>query len=117
MSLRLLILSCWLAFLLGCGKKATLPPAPTASQDAGKSVLAPPSNRPPPTAGSTADDLQMATALSQMTQAVRKYAVEQRKAPKNLSEVAAAGYLSSVPVAPAGKQFAISQKLEVYLSP
>jgi hypothetical protein len=47
---------------------------------------------------------------------VRRFAAEQRKAPKTLDELVAAGYLSQVPEAPAGKQFAINQKLEVYLA-
>ncbi len=53
--------------------------------------------------------------LAELTQLVRRYAAEQRHAPKTLDELVTAGYLSQLPEAPAGKKFAISPKLEVYL--
>ena len=59
----------------------------------------------------------MATVLNELTQAVRKFGVEQRRVPKSLEEVAARGYLSSVPSAPAGKKFVIDKNLQVRLTP
>ncbi len=56
------------------------------------------------------------TQLAELTQLVRRYAAEQRRAPKSLDELVTAGYLPQLPEAPAGKKFAISPKLEVYLA-
>ena len=77
-----------------------------------------PSSSGPPESGApaTADEAQITAVLAELTQVVRRYAAEQRRAPKTLEELVAAGYLSQVPEAPAGKRFAINQKLEVYLA-
>jgi len=88
-------LACFLAFLIGCGKQKT--PSPPGAE-----------------AVSTVD--QVSTVLTELTQLVRKYSVEQRKAPKSLDELVAKGYLDSVPQAPNGKRFAINKDLQVYLS-
>ena len=58
----------------------------------------------------------MASVLAELTQAVRKYAAEQRRAPTTLEELVPGGYLSRVPEAPTGKHFAIDKKLQVYLT-
>jgi competence protein ComGC len=58
----------------------------------------------------------MAAVLSELTQVVRKYSVEQRRAPKSFDELVAAGYLSRVPEGPSGKKFAINKSLQVYLA-
>ena len=81
---------------VGCGK-------PSSSAPAGKDAAA-------------AAEAERATALAELTQVVRRFAAEQRRAPKSLEELVTAGYLSQVPEAPAGKRFAISEKLEVYLA-
>jgi len=57
----------------------------------------------------------MAATLVELTQVVRKYGMEQQRAPKTWEELVAKGYLSQVPQAPAGKKFAITKKLEVNL--
>ncbi len=80
-----------LALLIGCGKQ----PSPTESQASGST------NAPD---------------LTQLTQAVRKYAAEQQRAPKSLDELVSAGYLSSLPSAPQGKHLAINKSLQVYLT-
>jgi hypothetical protein len=54
--------------------------------------------------------------LSELTQAVRRYAAEQRKAPTSLDELVTEHYLPAIPQAPAGKRFAIDKKLQVYLA-
>lgn len=54
--------------------------------------------------------------IDQLTQTLRKYAVEQRRAPTNLDELVASGYLAAIPSAPAGKKFAIDKNLRVYLA-
>jgi hypothetical protein len=58
----------------------------------------------------------LAAIIAELTQTVRKYAAEQRKAPQTLDELVAAGYLSHLPVAPTGKRFGIDKKLQVYLA-
>ncbi|PYI84468.1 MAG: hypothetical protein DME26_13230 [Verrucomicrobia bacterium] len=63
-----------------------------------------------------AEEAQIAAVLNELTQAVRKYGVEQRRVPKTLEELVAKGYLSRVPEAPAGKKFAINKDLQVYLA-
>ena len=63
-----------------------------------------------------ADETQTAALLNELTQLVRRYGVEQQRAPKTLDELVANGYLASVPPAPAGKRFAIDKKLQVYLA-
>lgn len=69
--------------------------------------------------GGTGSDIEApdrARQLFELTQAVRRYGLEQRRAPKTLEEVAAAGYLKALPEAPQGKKFAINSKLEVYIA-
>jgi hypothetical protein len=57
-----------------------------------------------------------AAVLAQLTQALRKFSFEHRRVPKSFSEVAAAGYVSGMPQAPPGKQFAVNVKrVEVVL--
>ena len=70
-------------------------------------------------AGSTADaagasgaavDGSLPGTLSDLTQAVRRFGMEKRRVPKDLTEVISAGYLAELPPAPAGKKFAIDEK-------
>jgi hypothetical protein len=64
----------------------------------------------------TANMPDTTSVLSELTQAVRKYAAEQKKVPASLDELVANNYLPSIPEAPAGKKFAIDKKLQVYLA-
>ena len=89
-----------LATWVGCGRTSSSGPATPESGPA----------------AATADETQITAALAELTQVVRRYAAEQRRAPKTLEELVAAGYLSRVPEPPAGKKFAINAKLEVYLA-
>lgn len=52
----------------------------------------------------------MAPILAELTQAVRKYSVENRKVPQSLNEVVAAGYIRNLPQAPPGRSFRIDAK-------
>ncbi len=70
---------------------------------------------PPASTGAT-NQAQTDLELQQLTQAVRKYAVEQRRAPATLNELVTNGYLAAIPSAPAGKKFAIDKNLQVYLA-
>lgn len=54
--------------------------------------------------------------LAELTQAVRKFAVEQRAAPTTLDELVAKGYLDRIPPAAKGKRYAINKNLQVYLA-
>ena len=89
-----------LATAAGCGKpSSSVPPTPA----------------PLPQAAA-AEEAELTAALGELTQVVRRFAAEQRRAPKTLDELVAQGYLSRVPKPPAGKKFAINKKLEVYLT-
>ncbi len=59
---------------------------------------------------------QVATTLAELTQTVRKFAVEQRQVPKTLDELVARGYLETIPAAPQGKKFTIDENLQVHLA-
>jgi hypothetical protein len=57
-----------------------------------------------------------APMLAQLTQLLRRFSAEHRQVPKSLNDLVAAGYLTALPAAPAGKQFAIEPKhLQVVL--
>ena len=93
--------------IIGCSKE---------SEQRG-AVEAPPPAVATESPGAAASDAhQIATTLAELTQAVRKYGAEKQKAPKDLNELVAAGYLASIPPAPAGKKYAIDQRMQVYLA-
>ncbi len=55
-------------------------------------------------------------ALVTLTQALRKYSLENRRVPASLNELVQAGYVHTMPTAPRGKKFAINPKrMEVVL--
>jgi hypothetical protein len=62
-----------------------------------------------------APEPDISKTLDRLTQAVRKYAAETRSEPKSLNDLVAAGYLSELPEAPAGKKFVIDGNLRVQL--
>jgi competence protein ComGC len=113
-----LLMACLLATLVGCGQqKSASPPPGQPTADGAVSKREPSVAKPEVDAAATAaDKAQIAAVLNELTQAVRKCAVEQRRAPKNLEDLVANGYLSSVPPAPAGKKYAIDKNLQVYLA-
>jgi Fic family protein len=57
----------------------------------------------------------VAATIADLTQAVRKFAVEQRQTPKTLEELVTRGYLERIPAAPPGKRYAIDKQLKVFL--
>jgi hypothetical protein len=108
-----LMLRCilWLIpiLLVACSKKVEqVTEAPAAAAQAQTSTEE--------SAVSTLDANQVAAMLAELTQVVRKYGAEKQRVPKDLNEIVAAGYLPSVPSAPAGKKFAINKQMEVYLA-
>ena len=95
--------------LVACSKKAeqaTETPTDPAQTSAVESAVA----------AVQGDANQVATTLAELTQVVRKYGAEKQRVPKDLNELVAAGYLPSVPTAPAGKKYAINKQMEVYLA-
>ena len=48
--------------------------------------------------------------LVELTKQVRRYAFEKRKLPENLEDLVSAGYVRSIPPAPAGKKYSIEAK-------
>jgi hypothetical protein len=48
--------------------------------------------------------------LGQLTRLLRRYTVEKQQVPKDLRELVGAKYLTSLPVAPAGRRFVIDRK-------
>ena len=61
-------------------------------------------------ARSEASGAELAAALGELTQALRKYSFEHHRLPKTFNEVVAAGYVNNVPQAPPGKKFEIDPK-------
>ena len=81
----------------------------------GKQTPAPSSSTPPSASTSVANESDTAKTLERLTQAVRKYSAETRSEPKSLNDLVAAGYLSELPEAPAGKKYVIDGNLRVQL--
>jgi hypothetical protein len=94
------VLACACIAFSACGKK------PAAS---------PSSQQTSPTSNAAASESDASKTLDRLTQAVRKYAAETQSAPKSLNDLVAAGYLTELPEAPAGKKFIIDQNLRVQL--
>ena len=106
--------------LAGCGKsRESSPHTPASTTDpsqGGKSDAATATEQPSVANGSTAvarsgaSDTEIAAALAELTQALRKYSFEHQRMPKTFGEVVAAGYVKQMPQAPAGKKFEIDPK-------
>jgi hypothetical protein len=64
------------------------------------------------TSTTAASEQDLGPTLAELTQAVRKYSAEQRRAPESLNELVSAGYLNQLPSAP-GKRFFIDKDLKV----
>jgi len=73
-----------------------------------------------PACGKKGDTAQADTSTSpeitELTKEVRRYSFEKRKLPQKVEDLVAAGYIQSIPPAPAGKKYAIDTKrVEVIL--
>ncbi|MSU63349.1 MAG: hypothetical protein EXS31_13295 [Pedosphaera sp.] len=102
------IVVCVITLGTGCGSHSQPPAAST--------VKNPSENISPESAAGEPGQTAIAAILDELTQVVRRYGAEQQRVPKTLEEVVAAGYLSRVPLPPAGKRFAINKNLQVYLA-
>jgi hypothetical protein len=101
-----LCLTCLFVLLLGCGKSSE----PSRSGDQNSPGAGLQTNQP---ANAQAG---IDAVLQDLTQRARRYGMEKMRAPADLSELVATGYLEQIPEAPAGKRFAIDKKLQVYLA-
>jgi hypothetical protein len=97
----------------GCGKKQ-LPEQPAKPADVSAATTAAATSNPAPVLNAivipetaAGDNSQV---LSALTQALRKYAVENKRMPQNFSEVVSAGYVRNLPAPPPGKKFEIDAK-------
>jgi hypothetical protein len=110
----------FLSLGLGCGRTPPSSGAETEPEPSAVDAAAQPSGGERLSGAgledANAEQARIAATLAELTQVVRKYSVEQRRAPKALEELVADGYLSQIPPAPSGKRFAINQNLQVYLA-
>lgn len=81
---------------IGCSKNSS----PTATTPAATNAAVPAVN----------PEANLANVLAELTQALRKYSVEQRKVPASLNDLIAAGYIKNPPQPPPGKNFGIDIK-------
>jgi hypothetical protein len=113
-------LTVWAVLITGCNKHQPTDDeaVPTTATSAPENGTAQPAAVRPRVAPVTIAPAEAdpGPTLAQLTVVVRRFAVERRQVPKSLNDVVAAGYLTALPAAPAGKQFAIEPKqLEVVL--
>lgn len=69
-----------------------------------------PSNSAESSSAAAISETDMSAVLASLTQVLRKYSFERKQLPATVEEIVAAGYLSAMPPAPAGKKFAIDEK-------
>jgi hypothetical protein len=132
MTIRLIAIVVVSFLFAGCGKK----PDNSSLSPATQSVVEPASGNQSPAAPSTATSTQpvpgdqsstapdlaqpaqgdMKSMLDELTWSVRQYCIANHSVPASLDEVAAAGFITNMPTAPAGKKFAIDpKKIQVVL--
>jgi competence protein ComGC len=58
-------------------------------------------------ADSSQTEAQASPEIAELTKQVRRYSLEKRKLPEKMEDLVTAGYIKSVPPAPAGKKYAI----------
>ena len=94
---RLLFSVCAVLFVgIGCSKNSS----PATTNSAGANAGSP----------SATSEASLANVLAELTQAVRKFSVEQRRVPASLNDLVAAGYIKNLPQPPVGKTFGIDSK-------
>ncbi len=111
-----------LATTPGCGNPTDRPAAATGGDsprsDQGPVAAADSSPSAPAPGGRAAeavDEADLPAVLAGLTQAARRYGLEQRRAPASLEELVAKGYLARIPEAPGGGRFVIDKQLQVRL--
>ena len=83
-------------FCIGCSRNSSAPPTASTTPQAETSAVA--------------AEAGLANVLTELTQALRKFSVEQRRVPASLNELVAAGYIKNPPQPPPGKTFRIDAK-------
>ncbi|PYJ80614.1 MAG: hypothetical protein DME22_23815 [Verrucomicrobia bacterium] len=107
MTPRLILPSTMVLLLTACGRHSeNSPSAPAPAAEPGKSAA----DAPAVVARSEASGAELAAALGELTQALRKYSFEHQRLPKTFNEVVAAGYVNNMPQAPPGKKFEIEPR-------
>jgi hypothetical protein len=106
---------------LGCNRQPDDPAHPDAAIPAAVSSESTPTENTTPLGTETADEsasseADLSAILAELTQAVRRYGMEQQQVPASLDDLVARGYLSQVPEAPRGQRFRINKQLQVYLA-
>src|SRR5688572_12812196 len=101
--MKAVVLAFALLFSVGCGKKTdtAIPSAPENPAAAAPTAPSAPATDAPPA------EADMSATLARLTQTVRRFAAEHRRAPASLNELVQAGYLPEMPGAPPGKKFVI----------
>jgi hypothetical protein len=103
------VLPLLMAILLsGCGKSPSSTSVSTSEPAQGEKTGGAPPNEQ--MSAAEMSEAALNAALAELTQAVRKYSFEHQRVPKTIGELVAAGYLKTMPLAPAGKKFAIEAK-------
>jgi membrane-bound lytic murein transglycosylase B len=82
-----------LLLLPGCSKPASPAPATQSTP-----------------AAEAANPADMTATLATLTQALRKYSIENKRVPATFEELITAGYVSNPPPAPPGQKFAVNPK-------
>jgi hypothetical protein len=107
-----ILLGSLVAFTSGCR------PDPAASPEAGGNAGATPSalTAPAPAESLSAGDAAVAVdgdytaVLAELTQALRKFSFEQKRAPRSFDELVTAGYVTARPTPPPGQKFSVDAK-------
>jgi hypothetical protein len=116
MTTRWIAIAASALLVAGCGKKAGSPSPDPAVQSAETALVVQPAAPKVTPVSVQADAGDTGQMLDQLTKVLRKFCVDNRRVPKTLDEVVAAGYLKQIPPAPAGKKFSIeTSKLQVVL--
>jgi len=98
-----------LFLLAGCSKEPEPISAPLPAETA-------PAANSAPSINVQAAEADMSATLNRLTQTLRRYAAEHQRAPANLGELVAAGYLPELPGAPPGQRFVFDEQLRVTLA-
>ena len=114
MSFRVVLQLLTAVLLTGCGKSPEIKrPTPVSAAELAQSEktdAAPATEQPAAAGGSGDSEAALNAALGELTQALRKYSFEHQRLPKTISELVAAGYVKTMPLAPHGKKFVIDAK-------
>jgi len=112
-SRKFIVLFFLICVLVGCRKKEN-PAATEISVSSSPNAVVSQEQAPRSRSG---EPEKIDVPLSELTQLVRRYGMEQQKAPKSMNDLVSKGYLTSIPPVPAGKKYVITANLEVQLSP